>query len=137
MADRKVSELVELTNPAAEDLFLAVDDPNGTPVSKKVTVGTLAQNLPNTSITGTISVTANASFSNTYSTYSFATNLVSTGSYVSVRTASSVISNNATTQFGAPSVDDPHDGKFFWDANYLYVATSNTVIKRVALSDFS
>ena len=41
-------------------------------------------------------------------------------------------SNNATTQFGAGK-----EGTIAWDTNYLYVAVSNTEIKRVALTVFS
>lgn len=46
MSDRakKVSELTALTAPAGEDLLLIVDDPSGTPISKKVTVANLLGN---------------------------------------------------------------------------------------------
>ena len=38
MADKKVTQLTALTSPNDEDLLLLVDDPNGTPVNKKITV---------------------------------------------------------------------------------------------------
>jgi hypothetical protein len=38
MADRKVTQLTALTAPANNDLFLVVDDPTGSPVSKKITL---------------------------------------------------------------------------------------------------
>lgn len=46
MSDRskKVSELTALTSPAGEDLLLIVDDPSGTPITKKVTVSNLLGN---------------------------------------------------------------------------------------------
>jgi len=46
MSDRakKVSELTALTAPAGEDFLLIVDDPSGTPISKKVTVANLLGN---------------------------------------------------------------------------------------------
>jgi len=46
MSDRskKVSELTALSSPAGEDLLLIVDDPSGTPVTKKVTVSSLLGN---------------------------------------------------------------------------------------------
>lgn len=46
MSDRskKVTELTALTSPAGEDLLLIVDDPSGTPVTKKVTVSNLFGN---------------------------------------------------------------------------------------------
>lgn len=36
MADQKITQLTELTNPADEDLLVIVDDPSGTPLTKKV-----------------------------------------------------------------------------------------------------
>lgn len=41
MADEKITELTELTTPVDADLISIVDDPAGTPVTKKVTVGNL------------------------------------------------------------------------------------------------
>lgn len=38
MADKKVTQLTALTAPANNDILLIVDDPSGTPVSKKITV---------------------------------------------------------------------------------------------------
>lgn len=37
MADQKISQLTELTTPVGEDLLAIVDDPAGTPVTKKIT----------------------------------------------------------------------------------------------------
>lgn len=42
MADAKITALTELTTAEAGDLLLTVDDPAGTPVSKKITVGNFA-----------------------------------------------------------------------------------------------
>ena len=39
MADTKISALTALTTPVAADLLAIVDDPAGTPITKKVTVG--------------------------------------------------------------------------------------------------
>ena len=41
MADKKVTQLTALTAPANTDLLLIVDDPTGTPVSKKIELGDL------------------------------------------------------------------------------------------------
>ena len=41
MADQKVSDLSSLTTPASEDLLLVVDNPNGTPASKSITLKNL------------------------------------------------------------------------------------------------
>lgn len=42
MADKKVTALDALASVSADDLFLVVDDPAGTPTSKKVTAANLA-----------------------------------------------------------------------------------------------
>lgn len=41
MADQRISELTELTTPAGEDLYPTVDDPGGTPVTKKITLANI------------------------------------------------------------------------------------------------
>jgi hypothetical protein len=38
MADKKVTQLTALTAPANNDLLLIIDDPTGSPISKKITV---------------------------------------------------------------------------------------------------
>lgn len=48
MADKKITQLDALTTVAADDVLLIVDDPSGTPTSKKVT----AANLKTYVITG-------------------------------------------------------------------------------------
>ena len=39
MADKKVTQLAALTVPTKDDLLLIIDDPLGSPISKKITVG--------------------------------------------------------------------------------------------------
>lgn len=41
MADSKITALAALTTPATEDLLAIVDDPSGTPVTKKITLANL------------------------------------------------------------------------------------------------
>jgi len=41
MADAKITELTALTTPATEDLLAIVDDPAGTPITKKITLANL------------------------------------------------------------------------------------------------
>lgn len=38
MADQKITALTALTTPADEDLYPTVDDPSGTPITKKITL---------------------------------------------------------------------------------------------------
>ena len=45
MADKKVTALDALTTVTADDLFLVVNDPAGTPTSKKVTASNLAASV--------------------------------------------------------------------------------------------
>lgn len=41
MADTKITGLTELTTPALADVIAIVDDPTGTPVTKKMTLANL------------------------------------------------------------------------------------------------
>lgn len=118
MADKKVTELPTLTTASAEDVLYVVDDPSGTPVSKKISLSNLLSAVPaNTTFTGTAT---------------FDDKVTATDGVVTLSSATSVTSNNATTVLGSGMA-----GSIFWDANYLYLAVSNTEIKRVALESFT
>lgn len=142
MADKKVSQLTALTSPAGEDLLLIVDDPSGTPVSKQVTLNSLFGSVAaNASFSGTVAASANVTVSGSNTSISSNVNITSS-SAGSIKVSSGVVtlgakttvsSNNATTVLGGGGLQ----GSIFWDENYLYVATSNTVVKRAALSTFS
>lgn len=45
MADKKVSELTTLNTASGDDLLLVVNDPSGTPASRKITVNNLFGNV--------------------------------------------------------------------------------------------
>lgn len=63
MADKKVSELTAITNLSGDDLLLVVDDPNGSPSSRKVTVSNFFANVvPATTHKGVTTFKANTSF---------------------------------------------------------------------------
>jgi hypothetical protein len=147
MADAKTSALTALTTPASVDLLLIIDDPNGTPVSKKITLVNLFDNIPsNTTISGTFTASANSTLggANTVIT----ANLNATGALntlsslhvnadkITIGTSDTPSTNNATTEYGTPTSDRGWDGTLSWDADYLYVAVSNTVIHRIALGAF-
>lgn len=64
MADAKITELTELTAPQEDDVLAIVDDPAGSPVTKKITkqnLSTIVSALPDDlTVSGkTISLTAN------------------------------------------------------------------------------
>ena len=54
MADQKISALTELTTPASGDLFVVVDNPSGSPTTKKITIDNLDLSLMTGAPTGTI-----------------------------------------------------------------------------------
>ena len=140
MADRKITELTALTAPTQKDLLYVVDDPTGTPASKKISLYNLFGSVPaNTSISGTLNVSANTTINGANTVVSANLNITSTNGpkidagVVTLVSKTTVGSNNATTVLGQGGLQ----GSIFWDEDYLYVATSNTQIKRVALSVFS
>ena len=45
MADKKITQLDAVTSVTSDDLFLIVDDPAGTPTSKKVTAANVAASI--------------------------------------------------------------------------------------------
>lgn len=50
MVDKKITELTELTVPASADVVAIVDDPSGTPETKKITYANIESNLSITAI---------------------------------------------------------------------------------------
>lgn len=108
MTDRakKVSELTALTAPAGEDLLIIVDDPSGTANTKKITVTNLFNNC-----------SANVTISNS-----------------AVLSTNTLLIRNKSTP--ANSTIAVTEGTFYFDADYLYIATANNVLKRVALESF-
>ena len=137
MADKKVTALTSLTAPTSADLLMIIDNPSGTPVSKQITLKNLAGGMPNTAVS-TLSVSANTTLAGSNTVVS--SNVTSTSArgprtaarYITVGKSTGTVSNNATTELGGGM-----QGSILFDENYIYVATSNTVIKRVALSVFA
>ena len=69
MADKKVTQLDALTSLSGDDLFMVVDDPAGTPTSKKITVTNaftgMTAILTAGSVSGTFALKANTPESST------------------------------------------------------------------------
>ncbi len=124
MADQKISELTTLALPTSKDLFLVIDDPTGTPISKSVTYKVLF---------GAIS--ANVVFqerteaqSNTLQTGALAnvqSNLHIGGSLV-LDSSNTVASNTATGV----------KGTIQYNEGFVYVCYATDKWKRVAIADF-
>lgn len=104
MADKKVTELTDLTVPAGEDLLLVVDNPDGTPVSKRVSLQALFGAIPsNTAITGTLTVSGDT--------------------FVITTSKTPATASSTGTQ-----------GQIAWDSDYLYICVATNTWKRVAIS---
>ena len=126
MADKKVSQLTALTTTAAPDLLMIVDDPNGTPVSKKITIKSLFGSVPsNTVFKDNVTVSGNTV--QLASTVNITKTL--TANTVKITFGSTPASNNATTVGMAV-------GELRFTNTYLYIAVNATTIKRVTLSTF-
>jgi parallel beta-helix repeat protein len=61
MADLKITQLTELTTPALDDLLAAVDDPSGTPETKKVTLQKIKDLIATDTRIATVIVAADGS----------------------------------------------------------------------------
>lgn len=130
MADKKVTELTALTAPASGDVLLIVDDVGGTPVSKKITLKSLFGSVPaNTVFTSRVSAQANVAIAGANT--SITANVNITG----ITAVSTLKINDKRTPANSTALTIKQ-GTFFYDANNLYIATANNVVKRVALSAF-
>jgi hypothetical protein len=93
--------------------------------------------MPNTAVS-TLSVSANTTIAGSNTVVSSNVNFTSargprtSARFITIAKSTGTVSNNATTELGGGM-----QGSILIDDDYLYVATSNTVIKRVALSVFS
>jgi len=126
MADKKVTQLTSLTTTAAPDLLLIVDDPNGTPVSKSITIKNLFATVPaNTAFSANVTVSGNRAL---FSSNVQVTKATTVNTFITTL-GSAPGSNNASTE--SLSV-----GQMYFTNTHLYIAVNATTIKRVALSTF-
>lgn len=135
MADKKVSQLTSLTTTAAPDLLLIVDDPNGTPVSKNMTIKNFFGAVPsNTVFNARVTLNANTTIKCSNTLIVANVNLT-TGSRLRVN-------NFVTTMRTAPSTNNAINegyvtGQAFFTNTHLYIAVNRTTLKRVSLSTFT
>ena len=126
MADKKVTELTAITSVSGDDLLLVVNDPSGTPESRKVTVSNLFASVDSDTVhSGKVTFSANTTISGNKSTVS--ANTTFSGNLR--LTSDTPASNNAASEgYGV--------GSIWYDDDYIYVATASGTIKRAALSTF-
>lgn len=110
MAAIKGSQLPSVTAATGDDFLILVNDPQGSPVTTKISVGNFYSN-----------VTVNVTFSET---------LRATGN---VYANNFHITNSVTPAYSTVAVEK---GKIWFDQDYLYVAVANNDIRRVALTSF-
>lgn len=122
MADKKVSQLTSLTSTTSEDILLIIDDPNGTPTSKKITVkalfGSIGSNVAirssNTIITSNLNLTTSS--------------LMKVNNFI-LTSRSNPSTNNAVNE-------GYKIGQMFFSNTFMYIAVNRTTLKRVAISSF-
>jgi hypothetical protein len=97
MADKKITELTELGTIAQEDLFVVVDNPTGTPITKKITSASLFSTINFTTstttkefipITATLVAAANTALANS---------VLATAKFL---TTANALSGNTPYQYG-------------------------------------
>ena len=142
MADKKVSALSALASITSDDLFLVVNDPQGTPASYKLSVKNLFASVPaNTAIKGLFTtvantiiagaqanVSANATFSGIVN-FTGTTKITGDKKFILATKSATPASGNAVTS-------NVTAGTIFYSNTHLYIATDVNTIKRVALSTF-
>lgn len=136
MADKKITQLTALTAPANTDLLLIVDDPSGSPVSKKIELGDIFGETAQTVFQKIdISASGNTVVGGDVVRITPTTRLEVQGladfnyDEIRIRTAQTPASSNNTALGWSV-------GTISWDANYLYIAVNSTTIKRIALDTF-
>jgi len=136
MADKKITQLTALTAPANTDLLLIVDDPSGSPVSKKIELGDIFGETAQTSfqkidITSTGTATIGGTVVKITPSTRFEVEGLPDFNYdeIRIRTSQTPASSNNTALGWSV-------GTITWDTNYLYIAVNASTIKRVSLNTF-
>jgi hypothetical protein len=113
MANVKVSGLSTLNHLTSDDLFLVVNDPQGNPESRKISVGNMFANVAiQTSFNNRVTLNAN----------------VVVNSNLSLPTLTPPSSN--------AFVEGRASGSIWFDSGFVYIAIDQNTIKRVPLESF-
>jgi len=134
MADKKVSQLTSLGTTASEDLLLVIDDPNGVPTSKNITVKNFFGAVPsNTVFNSRVTVKGNATITCSNTVITSNVNITSNGllkvnNFITTLRSTPGSNNAATAGYKV--------GQAFFTNTHLYIAVNTTTLKRVALSTF-
>jgi len=136
MADKKVTALSALAGVTSDDLFLIVNDPQGTPVSYKVSAKNMFKSVPaNTAIKGLFTTTANTivagNQANVSANATFSSKVTVSGDKKFLITTKSTDPGSSNAQTSSVAA-----GTIFYSNTHLYIATDSNTIKRVALSTF-
>ena len=139
MADKKITQLVGLTNPSSEDLLLIVDDPSSSPVSKKVTLGDIFGETAQT-VFSTINISAN----NSVGVATIGGDIVKVTPRTRFEVEGLADFNNDEIRIRAKQTPANGNniaqgwpvGTIAWDDNFIYVAANTTNIVRAQLNPF-
>lgn len=136
MADKKVSALSALSSITSDDLFLVVNNPQGTPTSYKVSAKNMFKSVPaNTAIKGLFTTTANTIIAgnqaNVSANATFSSKVTVSGDKKFLITSKSTNPGNSNAV--AQSITA---GTIFYSNTHLYITTDSNTIKRIALSTF-
>jgi len=126
MADQKITQLTELTTPASGDTFAIVDDPAGSPVTKKITIDNLDLDLMDNSNSNFADLSANETVSGDWTisgSLDYGDSMPSTNVRFGVQLSSDYSPGNNnfnTVQFDTENYDDGNN--FDNSTNYDFTA---------------
>ena len=145
MADKKITELTQLTSLTSDDLFVVVDDPTGTPITKKIAAGDIFGNgvsyVTNATYPAavvlrsvlTANVNANTASANTLVAAEFITNATSTSANSEYQYAVRAYSKLAAA---ASKVGKEHAvSKFVLDVGAASSVIANTYVSVLSVAN--
>ncbi len=148
MADKKITELTELVGTSSDDLFVIVDDPTGTPITKKITAKNLFGNGISVITTNTVteatvlkSVLTVNSVGNATTTQiaaDFLVNTLSTSANATVTSIGYQYALRATSKLNANTSNvaiEHAASKFILDVGNTATVQANTYVSLLAVAN--